>query len=265
MEGVFSFLSDNRWEYLLLVFLRVSGLVFTSPVFGRNNIPARVRAGFAASLAIVFFIAYPPAAAIAYASTVEFFMLCAKELLFGVILGFVTSMFFFLTFVAGEIIDVQIGFGMVNVLDPHSNLQVPMMGNLLNILLMVMFFLSGGHLRLIGLLYGTAERIPIGSVSVNPAQLAASAGEAFGASIILAVQIAAPVIAAALVMEAVLGVMVRTVPQLNMYVAGIPLKVTMGLAITWLIMAPYLSYTHVIVDRMFQSMQAMFQGLVPPP
>lgn len=249
-------------EFLLLL-LRVSALIIASPLFGRVNIPRMTKVGFCVFLTYMFFVAYPTEVVLDDVTLFSFAGICLKELLFGLILGFCTNLFFTLVFTSGQMIDMQIGFGMVNVLDPQSNMQVPVTGNILNLLLLICFFAVNGHHRLFTVIISSMQGIPVGQAVFQPALMARAALEAFSLAFLLAIQVAMPVIAGAVALEVVLGIMIRTVPQLNMFVAGLPLKVLLGLILFFLMMQPYVRMSNVIFSEMFDSIRAMLEGLMP--
>lgn len=251
----------GNFDFALLVFLRISALLFTSMVFGRNQIPNQVKIGLCLTTSVVMIMSATPVALPPVNGFPGFALLCATELLFGVIMGFATSLFFTATFTAGQIIDTQMGFGMVNVLDPQSNTQIPVTGNLLNLIMLIIFLLLNGHLRLIDILHLSLERIPIGQVALTQ-HLALAAIEAFCASFVLSIQIAMPFIASGLLTEAALGVIIRTVPQMNMFVVGIPLKVIVGLVILMFVIPVFIEFSDTIFVTMFNHMDNMFTGLM---
>ncbi len=263
MDFITDLMPIPRMADFLLVMLRVSALIISSPLFGRTTLPRTIKVGFCLALSYMFFVAYPQSVNFSGITLLGYAALCAKEMLFGLILAFCTNLYFTLTFTAGHIIDMQVGFGMVNVLDPQSNLQVPLTGNLLNLVLLMCFFAVNGHHKLFTLVGSSLLLVPAGQVGVSATLLARAAVEAFAQAFLLGVQVAMPVIAGAMVLEAVLGVMIRTVPQLNMYVAGLPIKIILGLMLIMLLMQPYVQVSNAIFDHMFKSVEWMLEGLVP--
>ncbi len=258
MERLLAILPANL-DYALLLMLRVSALIFSSPIFGRQTVPAVVKICFCLAVTAAM-LAGAPVAPISIGGLIPYMLLCATELLFGVILGFVTTMFFSLTFTAGHLIDTQMGFGMVNVYDPQSGSQVPVTGNLYNLVLLLVFFTVGGHLRLIELVHATLVRIPVGGVTLSR-DLALAAVEAFSRSVVLALHVAMPYLASGLLAEAALGIIIRSVPQMNMFVIGMPLKVLIGFLMLMIVMPAYVHYTSTIFDSMFLSIDTMFSAL----
>lgn len=261
LDRLLSMLPEHL-DYALLLFLRVGGLIVTSPVFGRSSIPNMSKVAYSLMITGVFLLGIAnPTVSLEYEGIFPFILLCLTELLFGVVLSFVTTMFINITFTAGNIIDTQMGFGMVNVFDPQSGAQVAVTGNLFNIVLLICFFALNGHQKLIHILYQTLEAIPVGMVRPTP-QLAVTAAEAFCNSFLLAIHVAMPFIASGLLAEVALGVIIRTVPQMNMFVVGIPLKVLIGFLMLIMVMPIFIRYSTTIFDNMFYAIELMFSGLM---
>ncbi len=249
-----------KLDLFILMFIRVSALIVSSPIFGRKTLPNILKICLCLVLTYVMFAASASQPQIEYRNFIEFIVLCIKELLFGLVMGFTLTLFFSLVQISGQYIDMQMGFGMVNVLDPHSNLNVPITGELLNIVLLVTFFGANGHLKLIYIINSTFGSIPVGTVSLNPA-IGLTALEVFILAFLLSVDVALPLIASGLMGEVALGFITRAVPQINVFVVGIPLKVILGFMMLLLVLPVYVGFTDVIFDRMFRSINTMMLGL----
>ena len=248
-------------DYVLLLFLRVSGLLVGSPVFGRKNVPSMSKIGFSAVLTLVLLTGAPePAAYPVYQNLLVYVLVCLKELFFGAAMGFVLTAMFHLTMTAGGIMDYQIGYSMANIYDAQSNMQTPVTGNLFNLMLLLIFFSMDGHLKLIGMLARTVEAVPVGTASVPPG-IVWVAVQVMTQSFILAVMVAMPVLAAGMLLEVALGAVIKTVPQMNMFVVGIPLKLILGLLVLSLSLAAFADFSKVIFDQTFQFVGVMFEAL----
>ncbi len=261
MEQVLGSVTANI-DYFILILLRVSSLLMASPIFGRKALPNIVKIVFCMVIAYAVFAAAPSAKPVAYSGVLEFGLMCMKELLFGLVLGYVTTLFFSVVQTAGLVMDMQMGFGMVNVFDVNSNISVPVSGNLLNIILLTTFFGVNGHLHLIRMLIASFNHIPVGQVALNPL-LGLTAVEIFSLSFVLAVSVAMPLIASGLLGEVALGFIVRAVPQMNIFVVGIPLKIVLGLMMLLIILPAFVSFSDVLFERMFGAIDQMISGLTP--
>ena len=252
-------------DYFVLVLCRVGGLVFASPVFGRTNIPAIGKIGLIGAVGFLLFSTFPQTAALHYSSLIGFALVIAGEILLGVALAFVTNIFFSLTaFTAGQIIDMQIGFGIVNVFDIQNNTQIPMMGNVLNLMLLIMFFAVNGPLRLIEMIYLTIERMPIGTLVFSP-NIGITAIEIFARSFLLGVMMALPILASGLMLEICFGMMMRAVPQIHMFVVGIPLKMLVGMIVFTTTIPVFVGFSARVFDELFIALEKMFAMFVGVP
>ncbi len=255
-----------NWEFFLLLFLRVSALIFSSPIFGRRNIPNIVKIGYCACIAMLLFSATPIIAeqmsTFSYGDDIFIYiLLCIKELLFGMVLGYVLNLFFQLTFTAGQLIDMQMGFGMVNVFDVQSNLSIPMIGNFLNIVMIIVFFAIRGYERLFHMMAISVQYIPVGGVEIS-ASIGLVALELFVDAFLLAVIVAMPIIASGLLGEACFGIMMRMVPQMNAFSIGIPIKIILGFLVLFALLPVYIAFMPHIFDVMYEGLDQMFATMI---
>ena len=245
-------------DYFLLLVFRVGGLIVTSPIFGRVNIPQKAKICFTVALGYMFFTIFPQTAAITYSTLIGFVLLCALELLLGMALSYVTNIFFALTaFTAGQLIDMQIGFGIVNVYDAQNNMQAPVMGNVLNMMLLIVFFAIDGHHKLIEMIYLTINAIPIGTLAFS-AKIGEVALEIFARAFLLGIMMALPLLASGLTLEMIFGLLMRAVPQIHMFVVGIPLKMFVGMFVFVATLPAYVRFSSRVFEEMFNGIERMF-------
>ena len=147
-----------------LITMRVSGFVFTNPLFGRNNLTSLVKAGFALVLS-VFVWTTEDAAVTAPATVVELVVRLLLELCVGVILAFVMQLFFSVVQLGGEVIDAQMGLNMAQVYDSSSQVNMTVTTSLLNVLLVLTFFAENGHYTLLRIFLSSGSVVPYGTVS----------------------------------------------------------------------------------------------------
>lgn len=252
---------SGHLDYVFLLFLRVSGILISSPIFGRNNIPNMYKIGFCAVITGVFILGIPaPEIYPVFGNLLEYILACIQELLFGAVMGFVLTAMFNITLTAGSIVDTQIGFSMASIYDPQNNSQAPLSGSLLNLMLLIIFFGVDGHLKLIEVLYRTVETVPIGTAMAAPDIMWVSA-EVMSRSFVLAVMVAMPVLGAGLMIEVALGAIIKTVPQMNMFVVGIPVKVIIGLLVLGLTLTVFADFSKGIFNEAFNYIGIMFDNL----
>jgi flagellar biosynthetic protein FliR len=248
-------------DYLLLMFLRVSGLLCSSPVFGRKNVPNMAKIGFCLMLTILFINVVPaPSVYPVWTHVFQYGLLCLRELAFGLAMGFVMTTMFDLVLTAGSMMDTQIGFSMSGIYDIQNNTQSPLSGALFDLMLLVLFFGMDGHLRLIDILYSTIQEIPVGTAMVAP-QILWAAAKVMSTSFALSVMMAMPVVASGVLTEIALGSIIRTVPQMNMFVVGIPLKIIVGLIVLSGSFAMFVGFSKEITAQTFSLIDTMFSYL----
>jgi len=131
----------------------------------------------------------------------------------------------------------------------------------LNIMLIMLFFIVGGHLKLIEMLYLTIERMPIGTLVFSP-MIGITVGEIFARSFLLGVMMALPIIASGLTIEIAFGMMMRAVPQIHMFIIGIPLKMLVGIILFIVTLPVYATFSNRIFIELFNGVEKMFANFI---
>ncbi len=239
----------DKYTVFLLVLVRMSSLFVITPVFGSKNVPSYLKIGFAFFCSIILTTLLKDVT-VEYVNIFGFAGIILKELAVGIILGYASYLVFSALYIAGQIIDTQIGFGMVNVLDPMNDSQVPLTGNFMYILSLVFFLIINGHHVLLTALFKSYNVIPINSFVFNDV-LFNNILNIFYETFAIGFKISIPILAASLLTEVAMGILAKTVPQMNIFVVGMPLKVGVGL-ITFMAMIPtFINTMNVIFDKMY--------------
>lgn len=210
-----------------LLSLRIAATFLMTPVFYALSLPTTVRTLtiLASSVAIA---AGLPTAHAEWSGWSALLSAAIAEVSLGATLGLGVLLAFGAFSVAGQILDVQLGFGIAQVFDPTTQRPIPILTSAFGYLAVLIFFLIDGHhalLRGIGL---SIERFPIGapwSAAHAALPLLKQAAGLFA----LGFALAAPVVFCILLVEFVLGVVGRNLPQMNMFAMGIPVKIIAGL------------------------------------
>ena len=217
-------------EYFLLILIRMSALFILSPIFGRRNLPAVFKIGFAVFLTIIFINTVKVPEINFMANIYTYFLYILKELMVGLVIGYVTYVIMSALYLAGQMIDMQVGFGMVNVIDPMTNIQVPLTSNFYYMYTILIFLSLDGHFMIIRALFESFKVIPVEKLSVNTSvvlEITSIMRDMFS----IGFRIAAPIIAAIFVTDVVLGVLSRTMPEMNVFMLGMPIKIVIGLLV----------------------------------
>ncbi len=143
MDGLMGY-----FDVFLLVFARMGGMILANPLLSRKNVPMRVRVGLVLGLSLLL-APNLDAQAAALFNGVEMMMALFKEAALGVCFGLVFQIFYYMIFVAGDVMDTVFGLSMAKVFDPVSGTQVSVMGQLLQIVFVLYFFATGSHLVMI--------------------------------------------------------------------------------------------------------------------
>lgn len=230
----------NSIDIFLLVLTRMTGLFVIAPIFGRRNLPVIFKVGLSFFMAVIIMNTKNMGITLDYVNLWGFGILVLKELMVGITIGYVSYIIFTAIYVAGQLIDMEIGFGMVNVLDPMSNIQVPVTANFYYILCLMLFLMGNGHHLLINAVFESFNIVPIGT-AVFENQLMNDILRVFGTIFTIGFRISAPVVATILVADIALGIMSRAVPQLNVFVVGMPLKILIGLLVIVITLPAFIS------------------------
>ena len=245
--------SLQQLEFFLTIVVRMSGFIFTAPFFGLRNVPLRVKVGLTMAMAVVMFsvLPYEP---LEYAGVIGFALLIVQELLCGLILGFVANICYQILAFSGQILDMEIGFSMVNEMDPVTSAQVTVSGNLYSYAVMLMLMITYMHHYLLEALIDSYSIVPIGKTALNP-MIYSVVVKLVGEYFVLGFRIVLPVFAAMLIVNSVLAILARVAPQLSMFVIGIQLKVLVGLAVMVVMIKMIPGIASLIFDKMLEVMR----------
>jgi len=212
----------------VLILIRVSAFLMTAPFFSMPLIPGRVRVGLALALAVALFPSVTPVAAGAPGGVWGYALTALGEAGVGLGMGYVASLVFSAITVAGQYMDLQIGFAMASLVDPASNVNTTVLAQYLFFLGMLLYLDLDGHLLLIAGLARSYQLVPLAASGLTAAATG-SVVRTFAQMFVLAVQIAMPLVAVLLVIELVLGFLGRTAPQTNVFMLSFPVNVAAGL------------------------------------
>lgn len=218
----------NALQIFLLVIMRASGLFMMAPVFGDKSVPSLVRVGLIILLSgiIASVINQPQLPAID--SLWVLAGLAVKEILVGLIIGLVFRLLFMGVETGGAILGYQMGFAMVQLQDVSGNDQLSVVGKFWFIVAMLIFFTIGGHQLILSAFADSYEVIPPGSVGTS-GTVAELLIKYTAYVFVIAIKVAAPVMITLFLADVALGVIAKTMPTMNVFFVGIPIKIVVGL------------------------------------
>lgn len=247
----------GKLDIFIITLVRIAGYLFTSPILGRREIPNVLKVS--TSILIVYILIFTDniTFAVVPESIGQFMSLCFVESIKGMVLGLLSSFFFSAFLTAGQILDSQIGFQMGGLLDPQYGIRTSLSGNLLNIIALTVFMALDGHLQLIKLLSNTYSLSPIGSITMF-LDLKSIFISAFSFAFLAAVKIALPITLIILLTDVILAIIIKFIPQMNIFVIGIPMKIAIGLFAMFYIIGPTVAYLDGFYNRMFEDLTGLF-------
>lgn len=250
----------ENFDAILLVLVRMSGLFILSPVFGRQNMPVLMKIGFAFFLTLIYVTATGNLTVDYQDSMVLYVVFLAKELAIGIIMGYVTYIIMSGIYLAGQVIDAQVGFGFANVLDPITNIQVPLTSNFYYTYIILVFLLINGHHMLIRALFYSFSVLPMGALTFSSDvihELTDLMAEMFE----IGLRISAPIIAAVFIVDVVLGILSKTIPEMNVFMLGMPIKIFVGLIIIMITLSGAPAIAEGLTTMMEQNIIVFFNAM----
>jgi flagellar biosynthetic protein FliR len=219
----------------LLIFARVAGMLLLNPIFGRRNIPMMVRMGFVLWLSL--FLLPLVSTGNIVVDDLTFILLLFKEILLGFSFAYVFQLHLLLLHFIGDLIDYQFGLSMAKVFDPGSQIQASITGNLLNWIFVLLFFLSDTHLLWIRFMKSTFDILPLDGW-FNVSRLASMMMDLFIVVFALTLRLALPMVIAAFILEISMGILMRLIPQIHVFVINIQAKVLLNIFLLVLLIQP---------------------------
>ena len=221
----------------LYISARVSGFILFNPILGRSNIPAAFRSGMVLVLSW-FVMGVTRQEVPTPTGVVELMVRLLLEIALGFLLGMAVNFFFYIPQLGGQMIDTQMGMTMNQMYDAGAQANLSVTGMILNILMTMLFFAAGGHLTLLQIFLTSEEIVPLGAVSVGlPAYWYLL--ELFVQCTILAVKLCMPIMAAELIAQLGMGVLMKVIPQINVFTINIDIKVLVGLGLLFMLTIPF--------------------------
>jgi flagellar biosynthesis protein FliR len=228
MDDIVSLLGASWITTVLLLTVRIAAVLLLTPVLYAVAMPGAVRLAIVIALACVISLPFAASAATPPQDVAALVQAILREASIGATLGLGILLAFAGFAVAGRVIDVQVGFGIAEVFDPLTQTRVPVLSAVFGLLAAVFFFVVDGHHALMRGVAYSVERFPVGQ-GWHAHGAAEPLVRQAGALFTLGFALAAPVVLGLLLVEFALGVVSRNLPQMNMLVLGIPVKILAGL------------------------------------
>lgn len=251
----------EKIQLFVLLMMRVGGIMVSAPIFSHRSIPKKFAIGMSLGLTTVLLPLMSSTQFPATESMLDLVILCLKEIMVGVFIGFIFSVLFIAVRLAGSVVGYQIGFAMVNVMDPNSTRPVSILSQLWFLLATLIFLFINGHHSIIGGLVDSFKLIPLG-LSTPTGAVGEWLIKYSSFVFILAVKFAAPVMTTVFLVEVSMGVLARTMPQMNIFIVGFPLKIFTGLLLIGLSLPAFsliLSNFNATLDKEMMHLMQLYE------
>lgn len=213
------------WGFLILA--RIASFMSLAPFFSIKNTPNLPKLGLAVFVTLLIMPTLPPMTNIPV-DLVSYAILIIKEVVVGLILGYAAILTFTAIMIAGELIDSQMGFAMASIVDPQNNSSITLIGEFMYVLQILLFLAVDGHHQLLMAISYSYTLIPVAG-AIFKTTFVTAVLKMFIEMFSLGIRMAAPFIVAFLICDIALGLIARTVPQLNVFVLSFPLKTGLGM------------------------------------
>lgn len=242
-----------HFQVFLLIMMRMSSMIVIAPFFSSGVIPFRIKALISFLITLVIFPIIAGKNPGITGDMGTYYLLILKEVLIGLYLGFLVSIIFTAFQLAGEFYSVQIGFGISEVMDPLAQVSIPLVGQLKNLIGLLVFLVLNGHHFLIKAIYRSYELAP-----VIPIDFGKSSGllkflvHSMSGMFVIALKIALPIVGTVFLVSVTLGVLAKAAPQMNILMLGFPLKIAVAFGVLIIITPLVIRIMYVSLERSFK-------------
>lgn len=238
----------------LLVLIRISGLMVSSPLLSQNSIPPQAKVGLSFTIALILFPLHTSKLVIP-TDLIQFTVMAAQEFIIGLMIGFVATLLFTALQMAGEFVSMQMGLSISSALDPISGVNMPAFGQIYYYLALLLFLSLNIHHALILAVDKSFQSVPLGGFIGHHGMMAERFITLTGDMFTVALMVGLPVMGILLVTESCLGFMAKVMPQMNIFMVGLPLKVLIGI-VAFGLSLPYVG--NLLGDQYAQLVQHVF-------
>lgn len=246
------------WKELTLflyIIARMSGCILCNPVFGRRTIPSIFRSGMVLVLSIFVYSITEQAVPVPN-SIIEFAVRLLLEMMVGLLLGLVMEFFFYIPQLVGLVVDTQMGMTMNQIYDAGAQANLSTTSVLLNTMMTLLFFAANGHHTLLRIMLTSGEVVRFGAASFGDAVYGAGL-ELFIQCTVLAIKLCLPILAAELIGQLGMGVLMKMIPQINVFAINIELKVLIGLVMLLMLIVPFSEFLLQVEGDMLTALHEM--------
>ena len=262
MTGAFNVfgMGTAQFETLLLVLVRVTSMLALVPIFSQTQIPQLLR--FAIGFVLAFLIVRTVPVVAPLHGLGELVLAIAAQVFVGLVFGFVSFLLFTGIQFAGEIVDIQMGFAVVNIINPLTSQSVTVIGEFQLALATLLYLAADGHHALLTGVAQSFQLVPL-PFAATPELVAGDLVRFFTQALFIVFQIAAPVAIALFLVNVMLGLMARVAPQMNVFAVGFPLQITVGFVMLIVAMPLFGAVFPSLLDQSSHQLDTILRAMGP--
>ncbi|WP_028273849.1 flagellar biosynthetic protein FliR [Atopococcus tabaci] len=246
-------------QQFFIVLMRISLFVVLCPGFSFKGVPQFVKVAISFGITAAVYTTMPPLESVL--PTGLFILLLLKEALVGAAIGFIAQLFFTGIEMAGNLVDFQVGFSMASVYDPMMGVQASNYGRVYYWISMCVFFFTNMHHQVIRTLVQSYEFVPVTQTNFTHFGTEGFI-HLFGYVFEIALNLAFPLVLVSLLSEVVLALLSRTVPQINVLILGMPLKITVSLLFLFFFLPTLIQNIGDVLPEMIRYINELMRSLV---
>lgn len=249
-------------EYFMMIMTRITCFVYAAPFFSLKGVPNRVKIGFSFFVSIILYYLTMPHAYVLPETLLGLSIVLVKEATVGLLIGLGANACMSIVLFAGRIADMEMGFAMAQQMDPTTREQATISGVYYQYMFMLIMILSGMYRYLITALSETFVLIPIGEATFNFDSILSSFIKFLADYMLIGLRIALPILCVIMLLNAVLGILAKVAPQMNMFSVGIQLKVFTGLFVLFITVGLLPKMSELVFTSMQKVIVSFVEGLM---
>ncbi|WHZ05422.1 flagellar biosynthetic protein FliR [Neobacillus sp. YX16] len=252
-------MDETAWWTFLLIFVRITTFMITAPVFSGRQIPVIYKIGF--SIVLSFLCVGVVKEPIDTVTQGLLLLLILKEFFVGIVLGLAANILMYSVQLAGSLLDYQIGFFMANLYDPTFGTNTQLTGQFQNILAILVLLATNGHHLIIQGILASFDWVSL--QALVPAWIDGRISTFFLDSLVkmflIGFMMALPIVGTLFVVDVGLGIMAKTVPQMNIFVIFPPIKILIHFMIYIVILPSFFYLLKVLFENMYEAMYSILK------
>ncbi len=241
-----------HFQLFLLIMMRMNAMMTVAPFFSSGVLPFQVRTLVSFLISIVIFPMVAQRQFTMPGGMGGYFLLVLQEVTIGVYIGFLVMVIFSAFQLSSQFFSVQIGFGINEVLDPLGQVSVPLVGQLKNLIGLLVFLAINGHHFLIKAVYRSYELVPVLEMTrATTGGMMKYLMYSFSGMFVIALKISLPIVATVFLVTCTMGILAKAAPQMNIMMLAFPFKIVVAFGIMVLITPLIIRIMHVGLERSF--------------